>query len=165
MGIIVRRLNDNDFFEWKPLFQQYAQFYGSPVDDARALGVWGMLTDPAQNMFAFVAEQSIVAEMTNLQGLVETRESVHLIGFVHFCAVPRALQNDVQMQIQDHYVDPVVRRKGIARALLEAVKLDARARGAANVAWAVANDNRVARGMSDHLGRQTDWVVFEMDVN
>lgn len=165
MSIIVRRLSDNDFFEWKPLFQQYAQFYGKPVDDARALTIWGTLTDQQQNLFSFIAEQTLVAETVNIQGLVETVTKVHLVGFVHFCAVPRALHADVQMQIQDHYVDPAVRRKGVASALLEAVRLDARARGAANIVWSVANDNRTARAMSDHLGTQTEMVVYESEVD
>jgi GNAT superfamily N-acetyltransferase len=133
MGIIVRRLNDNDFFEWKPLFQQYAQFYGRPVDDARALTTWGILTDPHQNLFGFVAEQTIIADVHNLQGLVETMTQVHLVGFVHFCAVSRALESDIQMQIQDYYVDPTVRRKGVARGLMDAVKLDGLSRGAKNM--------------------------------
>ena len=161
MGIIVRRLNDNDFFEWKPLFQQYAQFYGRPVDDARALTTWGILTDPRQNLFGFVAEQTVIADVHNLQGLVETMTQVHLVGFLHFCAVSRALESDIQMQIQDHYVDPTVRRKGVARGLLEAVRLDGQSRGAKNMSWAVASDNRTARAMSEHLGTQTEWVVFE----
>jgi len=157
-------MDGDDFFEWKPLFQQYARFYGHPVPDELSLTIWGWLADPQQNLFAFVAEEKRMVEVTNEKGETSTYESAHLVGFIHFCAVTRALHADVQLQIQDHYVEPPVRRKGVAKALVEAVKMDARGRGAANVAWAVASDNRVGRGMSDHLGHQTDWVVFETDV-
>ena len=164
MSITVRRLNDNDFFEWKPLFQQYATFYSRPVSNSLALRTWGWLTNPKENLFAFVAEQRHIVETINSKGEVTTLESTHLVGFIHFCAVTRALEADVQMQVQDHYVEPTVRRKGVAKALIEAVKMDGRTRGAATVAWAVGADNRVARGMSEHVGRQTDWIIFESDI-
>ncbi|MFZ4078077.1 MAG: GNAT family N-acetyltransferase [Microbacteriaceae bacterium] len=164
MSISVRRMNDGDFFEWKPLFQQYATFYTRPVNDALALRTWGWLTDPGENLFSFVAERRHVVETINSKGEVTTIESSHLVGFVHFCVVTRALEADVQMQIQDHYVEPTVRRKGVAKALIEAVKMDGRNRGAGSVAWAVDANNRVARAMSEHLGRQTDWIIFESDM-
>ena len=157
-------MDGDDFFEWKPLFQQYATFYGHPVPDELSLTIWGWLTDPRQNLFAFVAEQTRTIEVTHEHGDVSTIESAHFVGFIHFCAVTRALHADVQLQIQDHYVEPTVRRMGVAKALIEAVKMGARGRGAANVAWAVSSDNRIGRGMSDRLGRQTEWVVYELDV-
>lgn len=67
------------------------------------------------------------------------------------------------MWLEDVYVTPSMRRKGIGHLLLEEVTREAQRRGCARVAWAVLDWNVDAMKMYDALGAsKKPWVWYEL---
>ena len=64
--------------------------------------------------------------------------------------------------LEDLFVDPAARGEDVGRALLEAVKEAATARGADPVYWHTQQYNGRARSLYDQVGRPTSFVVYEM---
>lgn len=67
--------------------------------------------------------------------------------------------------LEDLYVTPGARRKGLATALLREVQAEARRRGCARVAWAVLDWNVDAQRLYEGLGAQRKpWLWYELPV-
>lgn len=67
--------------------------------------------------------------------------------------------------LEDLFVDPDVRRAGIARALFRALANEARARGHARIDWAVLDWNEDAKRFYRSIGgyRSTGWEPWRLD--
>jgi GNAT superfamily N-acetyltransferase len=65
--------------------------------------------------------------------------------------------------MNDLFVDPAARGKGIGRALIEASADVARKRGAHHVEWATAPDNETAQRLYDATcAERTTWIEYEL---
>jgi len=65
--------------------------------------------------------------------------------------------------INDLYVDPAARGKGVGRALIEASAAVARERGAHHLEWATAPSNETAQRLYESTGAErSTWVEYEL---
>lgn len=65
--------------------------------------------------------------------------------------------------LEDVYVTPSARRKGVGKAMLEEVRREAARRGCVRVAWAVLDWNVEAQKMYDALGAtRKPWLWYEI---
>ena len=65
--------------------------------------------------------------------------------------------------MNDLYVDPAARGKGIGRALIEASAAAGRERGAQRLEWATAPDNETAQRLYDSTGAERqEWIEYEL---
>jgi GNAT superfamily N-acetyltransferase len=67
--------------------------------------------------------------------------------------------------MNDLYVEPEARGRGVGRALIEASADVARERGAAQLEWATAPDNHTAQRLYDSTGAaRSEWVEYELEL-
>ncbi|MEZ5866036.1 MAG: GNAT family N-acetyltransferase [Geminicoccaceae bacterium] len=97
---------------WQEALSGYATFYKRELTDAHAEVVWGWLQDPGH-------------ELEGRLALVDGRP----VGLAHFRRMPSPLRGADIGFLDDLFVDPETRAKGIGRALIEAVALTACERG------------------------------------
>jgi GNAT superfamily N-acetyltransferase len=64
--------------------------------------------------------------------------------------------------LDDLFVDPSYRGGGIASALLEAVRAEAKAKDWPVIRWITRDDNYRARAVYDRHAVKTDWNTYEM---
>ena len=65
--------------------------------------------------------------------------------------------------MNDLYVEPESRARGIGRALIEASATVARERGARHLEWATAPDNEGAQRLYDSTGaKRAEWITYEL---
>ena len=65
--------------------------------------------------------------------------------------------------MNDLYVEPEARGRGVGRALIEASAEVGRERGAAHLEWATAPDNRTAQRLYDSIGAsRSEWLEYEL---
>lgn len=147
MPIEIRTAGDDDFFGWLPLFDAYCRFYGTELDDAKALIVWTWLRD----------------ESNPLQALLAIDEEGTPIALAHYRAAPDTLAATTAVVLDDLYVDEAHRRSGVARALIEHVRERAAELGSGGVSWVTSADNQEAQQLYDELATRTSWVTYEMD--
>jgi GNAT superfamily N-acetyltransferase len=65
--------------------------------------------------------------------------------------------------MNDLYVDPACRGRGVGRALIEASAAIARERGAHRLEWATAPGNKTAQRLYDSTGAErSTWIEYEL---
>jgi GNAT superfamily N-acetyltransferase len=149
-GIDVSPVREDEFEALLPLIAAYQTFY--EVDDVD--------TDRNRSFFRRFLAPSDDGEL-----LAARDEDGAILGYAclywHFSstqAVETVLMNDL-------FVNPDIRGRGVGRALIEASRSVARARGAAWLEWATAPDNHTAQRLYDSMtSEKSTWLEYELDV-
>lgn len=144
--IKVRRVSPEDAAAWRPLYRGYATFYKREITDATLDQTWAWLHDPAHP----------------LEGLVAADSDGGLLGLAHYRPQPKPLQGNDAGFLDDLFVDPEQRGRGVGRRLIEQVAMIARERGWSSVRWITATDNATARRLYDDVAVATHWVTYEL---
>jgi GNAT superfamily N-acetyltransferase len=149
-GVDVSPVQEEEFEELLPLIAAYQGFY--EVDDV----------DNDRNRFFF---RRFLAPSEDGLLLAARDEGAVILGYAclywHFSSL--AAQETVLMN--DLFVAPEARGKGIGRALIEASAAVARQRGAAWLEWATAPDNHTAQRLYDSMtSEKSTWLEYELDV-
>jgi GNAT superfamily N-acetyltransferase len=149
-GIEVGPVREEEFETLLPLIAAYQRFY--EVEEI----------DSDRNRFFF---RRFLAPSEDGELLAARDESGLILGYAclywHFsslAAVETVLMNDL-------FVAPEARGRGIGRTLIEASRAVARARGAAWLEWATAPDNHTAQRLYDSMtSEKSTWLEYELDV-
>lgn len=137
-----------DYADWRLLYEGYAHFYKMPMNDAIAATVWGWLLDPAHELEALLARAG----------------DGRVVGLAHFRPMPRPLTGTTAGFLDDLFVEPRLRGRGVADRLIEAMADLARARGWTLIRWLTGDDNYRARGVYDRHATRTMWITYQMDL-
>jgi GNAT superfamily N-acetyltransferase len=125
---------NDDFESFVDLFDRYRVHYGQAADHERSRA-W--LTDATTTgpMRAFLARVDGIA-----------------VGICLIAICPASLTLGEFWMVRDVFVDPGWRRKGVARALLDAVRAAAQRRGARRLTLQTEDDNAIALRLYERLG-------------
>ena len=131
------------------LFDEYRQFYKLPTELERA-------TEYIRARLA--AGDSVV--------LVAADESEQLLGFTQLYPAWCSLLAGPVYVLYDLYVSPRARRRGIARALLEAAAARARRDGKLRMTLSTAKTNVNAQALYESLGweRDNEFYVYNLSI-
>jgi GNAT superfamily N-acetyltransferase len=148
--IEVGPVSEEEYETLLPLIAAYQSFY--EVDEI----------DNERNSFFF---RRFLAPSRDGELLAARDETGLILGYAclywHFSslqAVETVLMNDL-------FVAPDSRGRGIGRALIEASREVARRRGAAWLEWATAPDNHTAQRLYDSMtSEKSTWLEYELDV-
>ena len=143
---MIRRPTPADFDAWAALYAGYGAFYKVTQTPAMRQQVWDWIHDPAHPLTALVA----------------TDEAGTLTGIAHYRPYPRPLSATTAGFLDDLFVNPDLRGRGIARALIAAITDEGRARGWSSIRWLTAADNATARALYDQVASATPWVTYEI---
>jgi GNAT superfamily N-acetyltransferase len=146
MTITIRPPGPTDRPAWEALYQGYAQFYGVPQTAQMRARVWDWLMDPAHEV----------------QGRVAVLPDGRLAGLAHFRPFARPLSASTGGFLDDLFVDPQARGAGVATALIEALTVEARARGWSVLRWITAQDNDTAMSVYNRVADRTAWVTYDL---
>jgi GNAT superfamily N-acetyltransferase len=149
-GVDVSAVREEEFETLLPLIAAYQGFY--EVEDV----------DPGRNRHFF---QRFLAPSEDGRLLAARDGGGTILGYAclywHFSSLAAAetvLMNDL-------YVTPEARGRGVGRALIEASAAVARERGAAWLEWATAPDNHTAQRLYDSMtSEKSTWLEYELDV-
>jgi GNAT superfamily N-acetyltransferase len=141
----VRRLEPRDRRAWEQLFRCYIAFYQATLTDAQIAITWDRLMAAASDFhIALVA----VDEKDQPVGLAHVLFHRSTWSPTHYC------------YLEDLFVDPAIRGKGVGRALIEAAYREADARGATRTYWATQEFNTTARRLYDQLATTSPFVQY-----
>lgn len=135
--ITVRRASSEDAAAWRPLYRGYATFYKRDITDTILDQTWAWLHDPAHP----------------LEGLVAVAPDGKLVGLAHYRPQPKPLQGNDAGFLDDLFVDPEWRGRGVGRQLIEHLATIARERGWPSIRWITATDNATARRLYAHISQ------------
>lgn len=149
-GIEIGAVREEEFEGLLPLIAAYQRFY--EVDDV----------EPNRNRSFF---RRFLAPSEDGLLLAAREETGAILGYAclywHFSSL-QALET---VLMNDLFVVPEARGRGVGRALIEATAEVARERGAAWVEWSTAPDNLTAQRLYDSLtAEKSTWLSYELEV-
>ena len=143
---IVRPVAPGDEASWRRLYRGYRRFYEMPDDEAAVDTVWAWLGDADHEVDGFVAVDA----------------TGRIAGLAHVRPFARPLSADTGLYLDDLFVDPDLRGRGLGRALLGFLGALAAERGSGVVSWMTAEDNTAARALYDSVATAGPWVTYDM---
>ncbi len=150
VGIEVSPVREEEFEALLPLIWAYQAFYE----------VEGIDTDRNRDFFRRFLAPSEDGEL-----LAARDESGGILGYACLYWHFSSLQATETVLMNDLFVTPEARGRGVGRALIEASAAVARERGAAWLEWATAPDNHTAQRLYDSLPTEkSTWLEYELDV-
>jgi GNAT superfamily N-acetyltransferase len=138
-GVEIRPARTDDIEEMLPLIRAYCEFYETAPDD-----------DGLRRMF-----ETLIANAD--QGAVYiARDEGSAVGFATLDWKWSSLKAAKIGYLEDLFVDPESRGKGIADALIEVCADRCRELGMPAMAWQTAPDNHRAQQVYDRTGAEAD---------
>lgn len=83
-----------------------------------------------------------------------------LVGFALYYDLPEAISRRRAGQIDDLYVVPEARGRGVARSLIADIVAEGRQRGWIQLRWMVPQDNLVAQQLYDRIAETGPWKSY-----
>lgn len=146
MDVNIRAVKKSDKSRWLELFTDYITFYNSKLTDQQFELTW-------QRIHSDFNINCLVAELDS-----------KVVGFAHYIWRPDTWEAQDFCYLEDLYTDPIVRGKGVGRALIKAVEDIAIAKGSKRLYWTTAPDNEVARALYDKIAI-TNRVEYKVYLN
>ena len=143
----VSTLVPADHDEWIPLWRDYLTFYDSELSDEVTTTSFARLTE-RDEMYAAIARD----------------DQDHAVGFVHWTTHSSTWNPAGYCYLEDLFVSPQVRGRGIGQALIRHVREWADDAGCGKVYWLTQETNAVARAMYDVVARSTGFVHYEIPI-
>lgn len=139
----IRPLAASDREAWEPLWQGYLTFYKAALTPDITDATFARLTGGTEPMGGFVAERD-----------------GRLIGMVQW-VIHRSTWNIRDIcYLQDLFTTPEARGSGAGRALIEAVKQMAQAKGCFRVYWQTHESNLQAQALYDKVAEKPGFIVY-----
>ena len=145
---LVRELTDSDRSQWDPLWQGYLQFYETKLSQEQSELTWKRLLDPTYNLHCLVAV---------LEGKIE--------GITHYSFQTSTWAPNSYVYLEDLFVSPNVRGKGLGRLLIDAVKDIAISNKSSRLYWNTDATNETARKLYDSYSLESGKVQYRIPLN
>jgi ribosomal protein S18 acetylase RimI-like enzyme len=150
MSVDIQRVGEGDLTDLLPLMRGYSVFYEvDPPDQALLALSLALIEDPQRE-----GVQLIARDADDASGL----------GFATvywMWSTSRAARIGV---MNDLFVDPSARRRGVGEALIAACLDLVRERGAVSLQWQTALDNHAAQALYERVGGiRESWYDFHLD--
>ena len=141
MTLTIRAIEEKDKDQWLKLWAGYLEFYKSTISSEQTELTWKRLINNELKMFGFVAE---------------SEEGV--IGFTHCLFRPSTWTETDYCYLEDLFVDPNIRGKGVGRALMNKVIELAKEKKSKRVYWTTQEFNQTARVLYDSITPVSEFV-------
>jgi GNAT superfamily N-acetyltransferase len=147
MTLTIRAIEEKDKSQWLKLWAGYLEFYKSTISPEQTELTWKRLINNELKMFGFVAE--------NEDGV---------IGFTHCLFRPSTWTETDYCYLEDLFVDPNIRGKGVGRALIEKVVELAKEKKSKRVYWTTQEFNETARVLYDSITPVSEFVQYRLPI-
>ena len=148
MTLTIRAIEEKDKDQWLKLWAGYLEFYKSTISSEQTELTWKRLINNELKMFGFVAESE--------DGI---------IGFTHCLFRPSTWTETDYCYLEDLFVDPNIRGKGIGRALMNKVIELAKEKNSKRVYWTTQEFNKTARVLYDSITPVSEFVQYRLPLN
>jgi ribosomal protein S18 acetylase RimI-like enzyme len=143
----VRPIAPNEMEHVLPLIAGYQRFYRAEPDDERNRRFFARFIEPSEDGL-----------------LLGAWDGEELVGFATLYWTFSSTVADDVVLMNDLFVAPGRRGRGIGRALTESARAITRQRGAHHLEWLTAEDNETAQRLYDSTGAErSSWLGYELD--
>lgn len=140
---LIRPALPADEAAWRKLWRGYCDFYGASVSDEVTARTWARILDPDSGVLCIVAE---------VDGQV--------YGFANCVIHENTWELQPVCYLEDLFVLPSARGRGMGKALIEWLRNAMRAEGWSRLYWVTAQDNKRARALYDQFTEVDGFVRY-----
>jgi GNAT superfamily N-acetyltransferase len=144
-SLIVRDPLPADEAAWRRLWAGYCAFYETEVPEAVTAGTWERMLSSDTPLLGRIAEWEGQPQGFTISIVHEGTWTLKPICY-----------------LEDLFVEPAVRGKGLGRALLDDITNLARTRGCSRLYWHTRAGNREARRLYDTFTEADDFVRYRL---
>jgi ribosomal protein S18 acetylase RimI-like enzyme len=147
--VTIDVVREDDIDDLLPLMRAYSEFYGAPPDDVRLLGIARMLIGEPHEGVQFIARG----------------DGGDPLGFATVYMTWETLDAGRLAVMNDLFVAPAGRGRGLGAALIDECLRFAGERGAGKLAWQTAPDNDAAQRLYERVGAvRENWIDYHLRV-
>ncbi len=143
----LRGVEQKDFMQWNTLWKLYQEFYQVSLKEELSTLTFERLLNKSEPMECFVFE-----------------DGEKIVGFVHFIFHRSTWSERDSCYLQDLFVSPNCRSKGIGKQLIEAVYTEAENKDCAKVYWLTHESNSTARVLYDHVAENVGFIQYRKNL-
>jgi len=143
----LRGVEQKDFMQWNTLWKSYQEFYQVSLKEQLSTLTFERLLNKSEPMGCFVFE-----------------DGEKIVGFVHFIFHRSTWSERDSCYLQDLFVSPNCRSKGIGKQLIEAVYAEAENKDCAKVYWLTHESNLTARILYDHVAENVGFIQYRKNL-
>jgi GNAT superfamily N-acetyltransferase len=147
MTLTIRAIEEKDKDQWLKLWAGYLEFYKSTISPEQTELTWKRLINNELKMFGFVAESE--------EGI---------IGFTHCLFRPSTWTETDYCYLEDLFVNPNIRGKGVGRSLMDKVFELAKEKKSKRVYWTTQEFNKTARVLYDSITPVSEFVQYRLPI-
>lgn len=146
MALIVRELREDDYVQWRPLWDGYLAFFGCELDESVTASTWQRTLTAGSGLFCRVA-------------VLDER----IIGFALCILHPGTWSTAPICYLEDLFVEAGQRGCGAGKALINALQEEGKRAGWSKLYWVTRTDNP-ARKLYDQFCQADDYVRYRMSI-
>lgn len=143
VDVTIRLASPSDHDVWLPLWRGYQKFYEADIDAATTRETWQRANDSAEPMWCALAWQGTQA-----------------VGMVHYLRHRSFWTTGDYCYLQDLFVTPEVRARGVGRRLIAHVYAEAARLGCARVWWLTHESNQDAMKLYDQVADRSGFLQY-----
>lgn len=149
--IDVRDPMPGDEATWRALWDGYCAFYQERIGESVTATLWNRLLTPGWGVFARLA---------TLRDASGAGAEPAVVGIAHVVVHPGTWSTAPNAYLEDLYVSPEARGRGVGDALIADLAAMGRQRGWNRLYWHTRANNDTARRLYDRHARADDFVRY-----
>ena len=144
----IRELRASDKPSWLIMWRGYLEFYETDIPEEQTELTWSRLLDNEFNMHGLVIE-----------------DSGAICGITHYSFQTSTWSPNGHCYLEDLFVDPNIRGKGLGRALIDAVYDIAVKSGCSRLYWNTDATNATARKLYDSYTKESGKIQYRVQIS
>ena len=146
----LRKATEGDRAGWQAIWAENCRHFSAPAMDALTVdALWARILDPAHPMDAWLADDD---------------ESAGPIGLAHTILHPHTFTLKQVCYLEDLFVVPAARGRGIGRALIQAITEAGRLNGWRKIYWVTDSSNVDAQRLYGQLAQPVDQRIYAIEL-
>lgn len=144
---VIRSAESRDERDWRGLWLAYNEFYGTALPEAVTDITWHRIIDPQFPIHAIISV-----------------EDAKLIGFANYAVQPYTWGIRPHCYLEDLFVPPKCRGKGVGGALIDHLVQLCRTEGWTELYWLTQENNETARRLYDKITPWDGYIQYTVEL-